>query len=335
MNESLYDHRKRIFNDLRGLIGNTPLVHIPQLSPREDVKVYAKLESYNPTGSHKDRIAFHILNHANETGKLEDVKTLVEASSGSTSSSVAFMAYHLGMGSVLFVPAQTSKEKMSLARSFGATVVPVSKDQPFEECTDYMQAKKKFVADNPSCFDLNQYKSPWNSDAHYRGLGREITDHFADTVDFFVTVGSTGGTISGVGKRLKEINSKVQIVLGDPVGSIYYPTYYNQTDYKLQKSAIQGAGKDSMPDAMNLLIVDRVERFTDREAFDMTQKIAKEFGLVIGGTAGANALIAQRIAHEQKSPATIVTIFPDSGFKYHSQFSNKDWQDNLNASYDI
>lgn len=310
-------------------VGNTPLVYLPMLSPREDIKIFAKIESENPTGSHKDRLVSHILKKTKELGLLDGVRTLVEASSGNTAASVAYMAKQHGLESIIFVPASTSKDKTDIAEKYGAKIIHVSENFPYSGCTDYMDASKKYAENTTNCYLINQYNSPWNTDAHYHGLGREIAAHFTDNVDVFVSVASTGGTISGVGRYLKEINPDVRIILADPVGSIYHQAFQGKRNPALQKSAIEGAGKSSLTKNIDFSVIDEARLFTDREAFDMAQTLAQKYGMSVGGTGGANALIASQLAHEMNSAATIVTIFPDSGKKYASQFSDPEWIEKL------
>ncbi len=316
-------------------VGNTPFRHLPSLSPQghSNIKIFAKLESENPTGSIKDRIAEYILGKAHSEGALDKITTIVEASSGNTAASVAFFAARRGLKSVIFVPEKTSREKVELTEKFGAKVIRVSLDR------DYMQAARDFSSSDGCYYLMDQYENPWNREAHYKGIGQEIIENMRqEPVHAFVAAGSTGGTISGVGALLKAINTDTQIILADPRSSVLYDKFYKLKDganVSAKDTALEGVGKRRVPGNMIFSVVDRVIKFSDKDAVDMIFKLTEYENLSIGLSSGANALVASMVANEYAQEGqdviNIVTVFPDAGWKYESKLSDQQWLNQLES----
>jgi cystathionine beta-synthase len=321
--------------DVLNLIGNTPMVHLQSLDPKPGVEIYAKLECMNPTGSIKDRIIAYILHKALVAGRINADTTIVEGSSGNTAASVAMVASRLGLKAILCVPDKASDEKIAAVKAYGAEVIvkPATADVHSDE--EYGNAASKIARDLPNCFHVDQYNNPLNAEAHYMTTGTEIWHDREERVDCFVATGSTGGTVSGVGRYLKEHDADIRVVLADPLGSIYKPYFDGETNYMDHRKPflVEGAGKHKLVDAMDFAVIDEVISFTDEQAFAMALRLARDEGLMVGGSSGGNVWTALQVAKALEPPAHVVTVLPDSGFKYLSKFFNPMWLDSHNISH--
>lgn len=315
--------------DALELIGNTPMVHLKTLDPKPGVEIYAKLESMNPTGSIKDRIIKHMIQKGIESGKINENTTIVEGSSGNTGASVAMIASSMGLKSIIYTPDKCSAEKIAIMRSYGADVTVVAAPDSYEKAA-FLKAQE-----DDSYYHINQYNSQLNPEAHYMTIGKEIWADMDGKIDKFVATASTGGTISGIGKRLKEYDPNVKVVMADPEGSIYKPYWEGKEDYMSYKNPfkVEGAGKMALVDAMNFDIVDEAVTFNDEKAIGMVLRLAREEGLMVGGSSGGNVYAALEVAKQMEGPAKIVTVLPDSGFKYLSKIFNKEWLNEIGLGH--
>lgn len=324
-------------------VGNTTLSHIRCLSPEEhpNIKIFAKQEKENPTGSVKDRIAEAMVLGVLENDTEKKITTIVEASSGNTASSVALYAKIHGFKARIYIPYITSCEKEELTKSLGAEVIRGKKGE------NYMQNACDFVeANSETAVLLNQYDNPLNAQSHYETLGKEIIEDMrGKPIHAFISVGSTGGTISGVGKKLKEHNPNTRVILADPYYSVLYDEYHKYKGNEGKaiwgednpcngESAIEGVGKKIVPGNMDFSVIDQVEKFGDCEALEYYYHLQKHENMSVGGSSAANALIAKKIAeeymdHSKDEEINIVTIFPDGGEKYKSKYENKEWLDQI------
>lgn len=316
-----------MLHDLLSTIGNTPLVKLQHLSPNPKVEIWVKLEFFNPTGSVKDRIIKHIIADAEQTGKLLPGGTIVEGTSGNTGAAIAMIAALKGYKAVLTMPDKVSSEKQKAMTAFGAKIVicptAVSSDSP----EHYVNVAKRIAAETPNSFRVNQYDNPKNPEAHYLTTGPEIWRQTDGRVTHYVAAGSTGGTISGTGKYLKEQNKDIKILMPDPVGSLYY--HYFKTG-KMPKEAscsykVEGVGEDHLAEAMDFSVVDEMYQFTDQDAFLTARKLAEHEGVFGGGTGGANVWGAIKLAETLTKEAVIVTIIPDNGIRYLTKLYDNDW----------
>ena len=304
-------------------VGKTPLIEVP--SPNPLVKIYAKAEFMNPTGSIKDRIAEHILNTAEAEGKLKQgVSTVVAASSGNTGSAIAMACSTRGYKCKIFTNAKCSEEKVNAVRAYGGEIVVGPTGVPAEHPEHYQNLAVAAAAE-PNCFDVDQYDSPANPEAYYKSLGPEIWSQTNGEVTHFVAAGSTGGTITGVGQYLKDQNQDVEVILADPHGSCFSDYYLTGTHSGATSFLIEGVGKDSIPGAMKFDVVDYAIQISDAQAVKVCHELSQNEGMLVGGSSGLNVAAAQEIAKTLTKPATIVTVCPDTGLKYLTKYYNAGW----------
>lgn len=304
------------------LIGDTPLLDLSALAnPKvKGVRILGKAEFLNPGFSMKDRIAQNILTKALASGKLRKGGTVVAASSGNTGASIAMLSAMMGLNAVIITSPKCSKEKMDCIRAYGAELIVSKPGQ------NYMDMEVELANEHPDWFAFDQYNNPSNPEAHWKSTGPEIWEQTKGGVTHFVMAGSTGGTVSGVGKYLKEHNPDVKIVLADPIGSIFAHYYHTKEVIRSEhKFLVEGVGKETIPGAMDFTVIDSVMRISDADAFKTCRKLASSEGILVGGSAGLNVHAAIQLANEAEEPCTIVTILCDLGIKYLSKIYNDDW----------
>ena len=316
----------------RDLIGSTPLLDLSAYSLNPTVKILAKCEYLNPSGSIKDRIATHILDKAIKSGDLKPGMTVVAATSGNTGAAIAMACALRGYDYIVITNEKTSKEKVDAMRAYGGEVIVspsgVSPDDP----QHYQNIENKLCEENPGTYyGVDQYNNPYNADAYEATLGPEIWRQSVGAVTHFIVGGSTGGTVSGTGRYLKQENPDVRIVLADPRGSVFWDHVVNGVaadDVKVSKSwETEGVGKDSIPGCLDVSIVDGMVRATDEQAFGVCRELASSDGLLVGGSSGLNLHASRVLSGDVADDSVIVTVFPDNGVKYLSKIYNDDWLD--------
>lgn len=321
------------YSTILDTIGHTPLVKLQHIVPNPLVTILAKLEYLNPAGSIKDRIVLHIINDAEKKGLLKPGGTIIENTSGNTGAAAAMIAAIRGYKVILTMPDKVSKEKQNALKAFGASIIIAPTSAPPDSPEHYVNIAIRLAKETPNSFRINQYDNLKNPEAHYLTTAPEIWEQSRGKIDYFVASGSTGGTISGVGRFLKEKNPKIKVIMPDPIGSIYFD--YFKTG-KIPEGGncnylVEGIGEDHIAHAMDFSIIDEVIQFKDKDAFATTRLLARTEGILAGGSSGANVWAALEIANELTEPATIVTIIPDGGIKYLSKIFDDDWmkQNNL------
>lgn len=301
-------------------IGNTPLIKIKYKYNGKENFIYSKLESYNLTGSIKDRVAYYIIKRAYDEGKLKKGMTIVEATSGNTGIALAAMGAYFGNPVHIFMPDWVSKERISLMQMYNATVTLISKEQGgFKRAI--LEAEK--YAQENGAFLSNQFENENNILAHYETTSKEIVEELDGNVSGFVSGIGTGGTIIGVAKRLKQINNNVKIYALEPDKMPLL-----SQDKVIGNHKIEGIGDDFIPKIVNKTMIDKIILVNDEDAINMARKIALNLGLGVGISSGAN-MIASILAKEEND-GNIVTVFPDDNKKYISTDLSKPIDDNEN-----
>jgi glutamate decarboxylase len=315
------------------IIGNTPLLNLSRMSKTKGVTILAKAEYLNPSGSIKDRIAQHIIDCAERDGKLKPGDTLVASTSGNTGAAVAMVAAIRGYGYIAITNAKCSQEKRDSMAAYGGKLIVAKDGLAADHPEHYVNLEATLCERNANYFPVNQYENPDNPDAYYRTLGPEIWNQTKGRVTHFIAGGSTGGTVSGTGKYLKEASKdQVKVLMPDPVGSVMYGAYHGDGKpvergvLAAGKYNVEGVGKDSVPGTMNFGVVDAMLSVTDKQCFDMCLRLSREEGLLTGGSSGLNMHAAVELSGRCNPGATIVVVLPDSGIKYLSKIYSPEWR---------
>lgn len=315
-----------IYDNILETIGNTPLVRLNSVTHGLHADVLAKVEMFNPGGSVKDRIGMGIIEEAERSGRLKPGGTIVESTSGNTGVGLAIAAALKGYKTIFVMPDKMSHEKIQLLRAFGAKVVITPTAVEPDDPRSYYSVADRLVEETPNSILANQYHNPENPRAHYLTTGPEIWEQTEGKVDVLVAGMGTGGTITGIGRYLKEKNPDIQIVGVDPVGSILYDLHQGRTGEAVSYK-IEGIGEDFLPGSLDLSVVDDVVQVTDKESFLMTRRLVREEGIFCGGSCGSAVAGALKYIrqHNLDPDKTVVVIFPDSGSRYLSKIFDNDW----------
>ena len=315
---------ERVTENILNLIGNTPMLKLAKLTTDLQCTILAKLEIFNLGGSIKDRIGISMIEAAEKQGLLKPGYTLVEPTSGNTGIGLAVAAIAKGYKMVFTLPDKMSKEKIDLLKAFGAKVIITPTAVPPDHPANYVRVAERIVKETPNSFMPNQYFNASNPEAHFRTTGPEIWEQTDAKVDVLVASMGTGGTISGVGKYLKEKNPNIRIVGVDPEGSMYHHEFYG-TKGVVHPYKVEGIGEDFMPSTLNLKIVDEIITVTDKQAFLTARELTQKEGVFAGGSAGAAVFAALKVARKLKKNQTIVVILPDTGRNYLNKIYSDEW----------
>jgi cystathionine beta-synthase len=307
----------REFPTVLDIVGNTPIIRLPQIQPPGGGRVLAKLEYLNPGGSIKDRIGLPMIEAAEAAGLLRPGGTIVEPTSGNTGVGLAMVAAARGYRCIFVMADKQSPEKIQLLRALGAEVVVCPTDVEPEDPRSYYSVSRRLAEETPNAFNPNQYANQANPATHYATTGPEIWEQVGDDLDYLVVGVGTGGTVTGVGRYLKEQKPEIQIVGADPEGSIYTGDVHSYL--------IEGVGEDFWPTTFDRSVVDRWVQVSDRAAFLCARRVAAVEGILIGGSGGMAVQAALDVASELTPDRTVLVILPDGGRPYLSKVFDDDW----------
>lgn len=324
----------KILNNILETIGQTPLIRLNRLSEGIEATVLAKVEIFNPGGSVKDRIALRIVEAAEKEGKLRPGGTIVEATSGNTGAGLAVAAAVKGYKAVFTMPDKMSQEKIRLLKAFGADVIVCPTAVPPESPQSYYEVAKKIARETEGALLANQYFNPENPKAHYLTTGPEIWEQTDGRIDCFVAGIGTGGTITGVGRFLKEKNPEIKIIGADPAGSILREYFYTKKIGTAQPYKVEGIGEDILPGTLDFSVIDEIYTVNDKDSFNTARRLAREEGILIGGSGGTAAYVALEVARKLPKDSVLVVLLPDSGDRYLSKFYSDEWMKE-NRFFDI
>lgn len=319
---------KRVYDNILDAIGDTPLVRLNAMTEGLACTTYAKVEFTNPGGSVKDRIAMQIIDEAEQSGELLPGGTIIEATSGNTGAGLAMVAALRGYKTIFVLPDKQSEEKRAALRAWGARVVVTPTDVGPDDPRSYYKTAKRIVAETPNSFYANQYHNPANPKAHYLSTGPELYEQMDGKIDVFIAGAGTGGTLSGVGKYLKEQNPAIQIVAVDPVGSLYYDYFHTGQLTEPHSYLLEGIGEDFLPSTMCFEYVDDVVRVSDHESFEATRELVAREGLFCGVSSGAAIAGGLKyLRRNDRADMNAVILLPDNGSKYLSKVYNDKWME--------
>lgn len=301
--------QKRLYNNVVELIGNTPLIKINRISEENSAEIFVKLESFNPAGSVKDRIALNMIEDAEAKGKIKKGDTIIEPTSGNTGIGLALVCAVKGYRLILVMSESMSFERRNLLASYGAELVLTPAKDGMQGAIDKANEISK---GHPEYFMPNQFENPANPAIHKKTTAVEIWDAMDGRIDAFVAGVGTGGTITGVGEFLKEKNPDIKIIAVEPAGS---PVL---SGGRPGPHKIQGIGAGFIPKVLNRGIIDKIITVGDDDAFKMAKRLAREEGLLVGISSGANMMASLQVAKELGKGRRVVTVLPDTGERYFS-----------------
>ena len=312
-------------NNILESVGQTPLIRLNRISNGLKAQIWVKAEMFNPGGSVKDRIGITMIDEAEKKGLLKTGGTIIEGTSGNTGMGLALVAAVRGYKCVFTTTDKQSKEKVDLLKALGAEVIVCPTAVEPEDPRSYYSVAKKLAREIPNSYYPNQYDNPSNPEAHYQTTGPEIWEDSEGKITHFVCGMGTGGTITGVGKYLKEKNPNIQIIGVDPEGSLYYDFHKSGKIAKARTYVVEGIGEDFFPTTMDMLILDDVIQVNDEECFVAARRLAKLEGIFTGGSGGGCLSGTLRLAKDLGADAFIVALMPDTGMRYLSKVYNDEW----------
>lgn len=317
----------KVYNNILETIGNTPLVRINKLATETEATILAKIETTNPGNSVKDRMALKMIEDAEKAGLLKPGGTVIEGTSGNTGMGLALACIIKGYKLVCVLSDKQSKEKMDILKAVGAEVVVCPTAVEPDDPRSYYSTSRRLAEETPNSWYVNQYDNLSNRQAHYEQTGPEIWEQTDGKITHFVVGVGTGGTISGIGKYLKEKNPDIQILGIDTYGSVFKK--YHETGEidpnEIYPYITEGIGEDILPKNVDFDIIDHFEKVTDKDAAIYTRKLAREEGIFVGNSAGAAMKGLLQMKDRFKKGDVVVVLFHDHGSRYVGKFFNDDW----------
>ena len=310
-----------IHENILSTIGNTPVVKINKIAKNLDCNVFAKCEFFNPGGSVKDRIGWNMVKEAELSGRIKPGDTLIEPTSGNTGQGIALAAAVKGYKCIITMPEKMSKEKQIALEALGAEIIRTPTEAKSSDPESHISVAKKFNKEIENSHILDQYSNPSNPEAHYYGTAEEIIKDFNNNLDMVVISVGTGGTITGIAKRLKEEMPAIKIIGADPEGSIL------GGGDKVSSYLVEGIGYDFIPDVLDNSLIDEYIKTKDEESFIMARRLIKEEGLLCGGSCGATMVAALKAASKLKNGQNCLVILADGIRNYMTKFPNDSWME--------
>ena len=308
-----------IHDNILTTIGNTPVVRMNHIGNELECELFSKCEFFNPGGSIKDRIGWKMVEDAEKSGRIKPGDTLIEPTSGNTGQGIALAAAVKGYECIITLPEKMSKEKQIALEALGAKIIRTPSEASFDSPESHIGVAKKLQREIPNSHILDQYANPSNPEAHYDGTAQEILDVFGKDLHMVVMGVGTGGTITGVAKRLKEEIPDIVIVGADPVGSIL------GGGTEVEPYLVEGIGYDFFPDVLDNDLVDEYVKTEDEESFIMARRLIKEEGLLCGGSCGSAMVAALKSAKHLEKDKRCLVVLPDSIRNYMTKFPNDQW----------
>ncbi|WP_289023242.1 cysteine synthase family protein [uncultured Salegentibacter sp.] len=314
-------------DNILGTIGNTPMVKMNKITKEIDALVLAKYETFNPGNSVKDRMAVKMVEEAEATGKLKPGGTIIEGTSGNTGMGLALAAIVKGYKMICVLSDKQSKEKIDILKAVGCQVVVCPTEVAPDDPRSYYSTSKRMAEEIPNSWYVNQYDNLANTKAHYESTGPEIWEQTDGKVTHFVVGVGTGGTISGVGKYLKEKNPSIKVWGIDTYGSVFKK--YHETgefdENEIYPYVTEGIGEDILPKNVDFSVIDGFTKVTDKDAAIYTRKLAEEEGFFLGNSAGAAAKGLLQLKEHFTKDDVVVVLFHDHGSRYVGKIFNDDW----------
>jgi cystathionine beta-synthase len=316
------------YNSILELIGWTPMIRLGRITGGIRTPVYAKAEFFNPGGSVKDRIGMPIIERAEREGRIKPGGTIVEGTSGNTGIGLALAAAFKGYRCIFTMPDKMSQEKVRLLKAFGAEVIITPTAVPPDHPDNYVMMARRIANETPNAILADQFYNDANPQAHYETTGPEIWEQTEGRVTHFVFGAGTGGTLTGVGRYLKEKNPKIEIIAGDPVGSILAEMWRTKGAGKPEgvPYKVEGIGQDKIPGTLDMGLIDDFMTVSDKESFAIARRLTRDEGLFVGGSSGLVTHVALHVARRVDDPdACVVVLLPDTGERYLSKLYNDEW----------